>query len=120
MAVLNRFYCTIFDNFIRESTGSVGMVNVLKFQTLFLFLFSNKMLVIRAGTKCLSEKQTQKTLIRLLLGLPCLSRLLQQTTARNFTKFTVVLFNTSLIPGQDMIFSALLYLSPNIYDYQVK
>ena len=40
----------MFDNFIRESTGSVGRVNVLKFQTLFLFLFSNKMLVIRAGT----------------------------------------------------------------------
>ena len=34
----------------------------------FSFLFSNKMLVIRAElTKCLSERQTRKTLIRLLL-----------------------------------------------------
>ena len=34
----------------------------------FVFLFANKMLVIRLKvTKCLSEKQTGKTLIRLLL-----------------------------------------------------
>ena len=56
------------------------MVNVLKFQTLFLFLFSNKMLVIRAGIhKMHVRKANRKTLIRLLLkkqsDLSALSRL---------------------------------------------
>ena len=66
------------------STENTGTVYVLKFRT----QFSNKMLV--------TEKQTGKTLIRLLLkkqsdlGLPCLSRLLwQATTVRNFRTFTI-------------------------------
>ena len=57
----------------------VYIVNVLKFLTL-LFMLSNKILVIRLEfTKCLSEKQTGKTLIRPHLqkqsdlGLHCLS-----------------------------------------------
>ena len=56
-------------------------VNVLKFFNTFLFLFLNRIiLLIRAGIhKKLSEYQTEKTLIRLLLqkqsdlGLHCLS-----------------------------------------------
>ena len=66
---------------------NVKIVNVLKYLNTFPFLFPNKMFAIRAWlTKCLSEKQTGKTLIRLLLkkqsglGLPCLSRLLWQAT----------------------------------------
>ena len=39
-------------------------INVLKFLNTLLFLFSNKALVI---SECLSEKQTGKTVIRLLL-----------------------------------------------------
>ena len=66
----------------------------------FLFLFSNKMLVIRAGIhKCLSEMQTGKTLIRLLLqkqsdlGLHCLSlSFWQVTSVQNIRTFTGVFF----------------------------
>ena len=57
-------------------------------------LFSKNKLVIRAGThKMLSEKQTGKTLIRLLLqkqsdlGLPCLCRLLWQANFNYCSKF---------------------------------
>ena len=53
--------------------------------------------------KCLLEKQTGKTLIRLLLqkqsdlGLPCLSRLIQQVIAvRNFRTFTVTVFGMAI------------------------
>ena len=53
--------------------------------------------------KCLLEKQTVKTLIRLLLqkqsdlGLPCLSRLIQQViTVRNFRTFTVTVFGMAI------------------------
>ena len=59
------------------------MVNAAKFQT--FFSFSSQIKCLLSGlklTKCLSEKQTRKTEIRLLLqkqsdlGLLCLSRLL--------------------------------------------
>ena len=50
-------------------------------------------------TKCLSEKQTWKSPIRMLLqkqsdlGLPCFSRLLwQATTVANFRTFTFIVF----------------------------
>ena len=53
--------------------------------------------------KCLLEKQTGKTLIRLLLqkqsdlGLRCLSRLIQQVTAvQNFRTFTVMVFGMAI------------------------
>ena len=56
------------------------MVNVLKFGTYtFLFLFSNKMLVIRARTGKLLVRiaNREELLLQKLsdLGLPCLSRL---------------------------------------------
>ena len=75
------------------------MVNVLKFQTLF-FCCSQ----INGGTRnkgldfinCLSEYQTGKTLIRLLLrkqsdlGLSCLFKpFWQATSVQNFRSFTV-------------------------------
>ena len=60
---------------------AVIKVNVLKFETLFSFCSHIKYSLSRLEfTKCLSEKQTGKTLIRLLLqkqsdqGLSCLSR----------------------------------------------
>ena len=63
----------------------------------FLILFSNKMLAV---AKCLSELQTGRTLIRLLLqkqsnlGLHCLSRpFLQATSVQKFRDF----FNLVLI-----------------------
>ena len=63
----------------------------------FLFLVSKKCWLSELElTKCLSEKQTGKTLIRLLfqkqsdLGLPCLSRSMwQEITVRNLRTFTV-------------------------------
>ena len=60
-----------------------------KISNTFLFLFSNKMLEFRAGIhKMLSEKQTGKTLIRLLSACTfCLG-----TSVRNFRTFTVYCF----------------------------
>ena len=66
-----------------------------------LILFLNKILVIRAGIKkkCLSEYQTVKTQIRLLLkkqfdlGLHCLSRpLWQASSVENFRICTIHVF----------------------------
>ena len=81
-------------------------VKDLKFQTLFSFCFcKNDGYQPLSGlklTKCLLEKQTGKTLIRLLprkqsdLGLPCLFMLLQKaTTVLNFRTFTVVMIHLS-------------------------
>ena len=71
-------------------------VNVAKFQT---FFSSSPIKCLLSGlelTKCLSEKQTGKTLIRLLLqkqsdlGLLCLSTLLWlATTVINFRTFII-------------------------------
>ena len=57
-----------------------------KISNTFLFLFSNKMLVFRAGI--------QKILVRIAnredLGLPCLSKpFWQATSVRNFRTFTI-------------------------------
>ena len=73
------------------------MVNVLKFRTLFSFCSEIKHWLFGLElTKCSSEKQTGKTLIRLLLqkqsdlGLPCLSKpFWQATSVRNFRTFSV-------------------------------
>ena len=63
-------------------------LNVLKFQTLFTFCFQRKSVLSGLEcTKCLSEKQTGKTLIRLLpqkqsdLSLHCLSRVFWLATS---------------------------------------
>ena len=78
---------------IRESS----MVTVIKFQT--LLFFCSKFNIFVSGlefTKFLSEKQTGKTLIRLLpqkqsdLGMHCLSRpFCQATSVRNFRAFHI-------------------------------
>ena len=73
------------------------MVNALKYLNTFLFLFSNKMLVIRLEfTKSMTEYKTVKTLIRQLLqkqsdqGLHCLSGpFWWATNIQNFKTFTV-------------------------------
>ena len=69
-----------------------------KISNTFLFLFSNKLLLFRSGiSKYLSEYQTEKTLIRLLLqgqsdlGLRCLSRpFWRATDVQNLKTFTVI------------------------------
>ena len=73
------------------------MVNVLKFPTLFFFLFSNKMLVIKAGThkmvvKIVNREDPDQTASSevCFLGMPCLSRLFwQAASVQNFRTFTV-------------------------------
>ena len=76
--------------------GSYGKRS--KISKTFLFLFTNKILVIRLeATKCMSEKKTGKTQIRLLLKkqsdlcLHCLSMPFKQAAClRNFKTFTEV------------------------------
>ena len=68
------------------------MVNVLKLQNTFLFLFSIKMLVIRVEfLKCLSEKQTGK---QSDLGVHCLYRpFWQAISVLNLRTFTLNVFS---------------------------
>ena len=75
------------------------MVNVLKFLTLVSFHFLIKCCFSGIDfTKCLSESQTGKTLIRLLLqkqsdlGLSCVYRpFWQATSVQNIRTFTVLI-----------------------------
>ena len=77
--------------------ATASMVNGLKFQTLFSFYSQIQCWLSGLEvTKCESEQQTGKTLIRLLLqkqsdlGLHCMPRPFWQTTCvRNFRTFTV-------------------------------
>ena len=81
-------------------TKKLTTVNVLKFWTLSSFCSQIKCWFSGLEfTNFLSELQTGKTLIRLLLqkksdlGLPCLSRpFCQATIVRNFRTFTVIMF----------------------------
>ena len=74
----------------RMKTNPLGqnlyMVNVLKFRKFSLCWFSRLEI-----SKYLSVWQTGMTLIRLPLGLLCLSRLFwQATSVKNFRAFTVI------------------------------
>ena len=77
--------------------GRFNTVNVLKFWTLFSFFSQIKCLLLWLEfSKCLSEKQTRKAMIRLLLqkqsdlGLHCLPMpFWQATSVWNFRTFTV-------------------------------
>ena len=81
------------------------MVNVLKFQTLFLFLFSNKMLLFKTGIHKMLVRianredpdQTASFQKQSDLGLHCLSRHFLQAT--NVQKFRIFTRKCSKIPN---------------------
>ena len=95
--LMEKTILTFFNQTFCLSGPMCHTVNVLKFRILFSFCSKIKCGLSRLEiTKCLSELQTGKTLIRLLLhnqsdpGLFCFSRLSwQATTVQNFRTVTV-------------------------------
>ena len=80
------------------------MVKVLKFQTLFSCSQIKCCFSELEFTKCMSEQQTEKTLIRLLLqrqsdlSMHCLSLpFMHQTGVQNFRIFTEALINPQCV-----------------------
>ena len=72
-----------------------GTVIALKFRNIFLVLFSNKMLVIKAGNHKMlvriAKREGPDQKKQFDLGLPCLSRpFWQATSVRNFRTYAIM------------------------------
>ena len=101
----------------------MGMVNVLKFQTLFSFCSQIKCWFSGLEfTNFLSEQQTWNTLVRLLLqkqsdlGLPCLSRpFWLATSVQKFRKFTVLKGTSEYLQLILSLFDLILYVPSTIF-----